>query len=136
MLGGLSFIPGLQLVTGPPGAAVLGGGIATAAGLGMVALGKALGGGKSAEGSSGSSGGSAASTTRTSSGGGFRAGRLQGPSLDDAGFRGGLGGGSRPIERTIIINFNAPVGDRRAAGREILDLISDAGGLVPVLEGG
>jgi len=111
VLGALSFIPGLQGIAGPPGLGIAGGLAATGAGLAMVALGSALGGGAPRGGSAGAS--------RTSGGGG-------------AGSRGfdpvprGFGGVGRDMAAApsynIAVSFGV-VGDERRAARMIRDVL-------------
>jgi hypothetical protein len=111
VLGALSFIPGLQGIAGPPGLGIAGGLAATGAGLAMVALGAAMGGGAPRGGSAGAS--------RTSGGGG-------------AGSRGfdpvprGFGGVGRDMAAApsynIAVSFGV-VGDERRAARMIRDVL-------------
>ena len=111
VLGVLSLIPGLQGITGPPGLGIAGGLAATGAGLAMVALGSAMGGGAPRGGSAGAS--------RTSGGG-------------TAGSRGfdpvprGFGGVGRDMAAApsynIAVSFGV-VGDERRAARMIRDVL-------------
>jgi hypothetical protein len=111
VLGALSFIPGLQGIAGPPGLGIAGGLAATGAGLAMVALGSAMGGGAPRGGSAGAS--------RTSGGG-------------TAGSRGfdpvprGFGGVGRDMAAApsynIAVSFGV-VGDERRAARMIRDVL-------------
>jgi hypothetical protein len=110
VLGALSFIPGLQGIAGPPGLGIAGGLAATGAGLAMVALGSAMGGGSPRGGSAGAS--------RTSGGG--TAGSQTDP------FPRGFGGVGRDMAAApsynIAVSFGV-VGDERRAARMIRDVL-------------
>jgi hypothetical protein len=110
VLGALSFIPGLQGIAGPPGLGIAGGLAATGAGLAMVALGSAMGGGAPRGGSAGAS--------RTSGGG--TAGSQTDP------FPRGFGGVGRDMAAApsynIAVSFGV-VGDERRAARMIRDVL-------------
>ena len=107
VLGALSLIPGVQLVTGPPGAAIAGGALAIGVGAGMVALGKAMGAGESK--------GAAAGGARGGSSGGSSLGsRSSAASTEVA--------PAAPAQITRIYNINLSgfvAGSPASVGREI-----------------
>jgi TP901 family phage tail tape measure protein len=121
VLGALSFIPGLQLVTGPPGLAVAGGLLAATAGAGMILAGKALGGG----------GQTSAPVPSLSAGGGGASGGRSSPSPGgfNPAFAGANGAGAAPQE--VHLHFPGFVGDRRRAAREATDALREYGALQP-----
>jgi hypothetical protein len=125
VLGGLSLIPGLQFIAGPPGVGIAAGGAALAAGLVMVGVGAAMGGGGGGAGASApAAGGRAGGRSGVPRFGGFSGGGNDLP----AGYLSGSMGEVAPV----TINFNAPM-DRRGAAREIRDLYREGGILNPGL---
>ena len=111
VLGALSFIPGLQGIAGPPGLGILGGLAATGAGVAMVALGSAMGGGAPR--------GGAASASRGGSGG---ATGSRGFDPVPRGFSGSPTDMAAAPSYTVNVSFGV-VGDERRAARMIRDVL-------------
>lgn len=111
VLGLLSLIPGLQGIAGPPGLGFIAGAAALTAGVGMVALGAAMGG-------AGARGGSSAAPR--AAGGGAAAPRGFDPV--PRGFGGARGDMAAAPSYTVNVSFGV-VGDERRAARMIRDVL-------------